>query len=149
MIEVTVGGRHATAGKDAGGVAGFDVSALVGGRPPSGEAAVQRLSGLRVGDGVSPLAVFLLFGDLSGNVGDNWSVTGEFAGMIGQAGQGVEIDLDFDTTAGFGRAVCSALKKVEEHVGTELIDGAGLARGSEPLGEVVDVGGDGCNPIRW
>ena len=60
--------------------------------PVSGSVRVQRHS-----------APGWLFGDLAGEVGDDRSVTGEFAGMVGEAGQGFQVDVEVDgSPPGFG-----------------------------------------------
>ena len=44
VVEVAVGGGHATSWEDAGGVSGFDLAALTGGWSSAGETVVYRLS---------------------------------------------------------------------------------------------------------
>ncbi|MDH5505200.1 MAG: hypothetical protein OEY98_14380, partial [Acidimicrobiia bacterium] len=74
VVEVGVDGRYAAAGHDTVGTVGSDDPALLGGWSSSGDPHSDRLAGVRVGDHKFPGAWSVLFGDLSGNVGDDRSV---------------------------------------------------------------------------
>jgi hypothetical protein len=87
VVEIAVGGRHSAAGEDAGAVAVFDVPALTRGGSPAGDAVVKDLACVRAGDGPPPLGIWLLLSDLTGDVGDDRAVAGEFARVIGEPGQ--------------------------------------------------------------
>jgi hypothetical protein len=93
MVEVTVGRRHATPGKDAGAVTSFDMSTLAGGRPPAGDAGVDRLTSVGICDAPAPFGLLLLFGDLTGDVGDDRSVTGQFSRILCQPDQSGQVDV--------------------------------------------------------
>ncbi|GBE21508.1 hypothetical protein BMS3Bbin01_00853 [bacterium BMS3Bbin01] len=99
VVEVAARGGHAASGEDTGRVAGLDESALAGGGPPPGGTAVGGLSGIGVGDGEAPLTGLVLFGDVSGDVGDDGPVAGQLAGMVAEIRQGFEVDTDFDDTS--------------------------------------------------
>ena len=66
MVQVAVDGRHPTTGEDAITVAAFDIATLCGGGPPAGDAAVDDLSGVGMGDSPTPLGSLLLLCDLPG-----------------------------------------------------------------------------------
>ena len=76
MVEVAVDGRHPTTRKDAVALASLDVASLGGGRPAAGDAVVDDLAGIGIGQGPPPLGAVLTFGDLAGDVGDHRSVAG-------------------------------------------------------------------------
>ena len=81
VVEVAVDGGHSTAREDAGRVAGLDVAGLSDAGTPAGGAVVDHLAVL--GDGESPFGLLvLLFCDLAGDVGDDRSVSGQFAGVL-------------------------------------------------------------------
>ena len=76
VVEVAVDGRHPTTGADAAAVTGFDVAALPGSGPPSGDAVVDGQATVGVGQSPPPLGTGLVFGDLAGDVGDDRPVPG-------------------------------------------------------------------------
>ena len=96
MVEVAVGGRHPTTGENTGAVAGFDLASLAGIGPAAGDAIGDDLSGFGMCDSPPPFGSLLLFCDLAGEVGDDRSVSGEFAGVVGEPGQGFQVDLEVD-----------------------------------------------------
>ena len=102
VVEVAVGGGAAASGEGTGAVSGFDVAALRRGGSPAGGAVGDDLSGVGVGDGVTPFGVVLVVGDLAGDVGDDRSVAGELSGMFNKPGQRVEIDMEVDHAAAAG-----------------------------------------------
>ena len=53
-----------------------------------------------VDDGVSPLRILVLGYGLSGDVGDDRAVAGEFAGVFGEGTEGVQVDPDVDSCMG-------------------------------------------------
>ncbi len=148
VVEVAVGGGHATAGEHTVGVVGLDFSALAGGGASSGDAVVDDLAGVGVGDGVAPFGSGLLLGDLAGDVGDDGPVAGEFSGVVVELGEGGEVDVDVDYSGTAGGLV-GAVEEVEEDVGAELVHAAGFGFGSEALGELIDTPGDGGDPVGW
>jgi hypothetical protein len=75
VVEVAISGRHSTTWEDAGGVATFDLPALSGGGSPAGDAVVDGLAGVGVGDGPPPYRVGLLFSHLAGDVGNDRTVS--------------------------------------------------------------------------
>jgi hypothetical protein len=95
MIDVAHPRGAATAGGDAGSVAGLDVGGLFGGGMPTGPV----LDGAFVGDAVIgqlpehvvgaelPGLVAHLLGDLPGDVGDHRGEAGQLAGQLGPADQ--------------------------------------------------------------
>ena len=99
-----------------------------------------------------PGAWSVLVGDLSGNVGDDRSVAGQITCPVSQTGQRGEVDADVHGPASLLPPVSrveAVTEQVEEHVGPELVDGAGFAVATQLLGETVDpIGGLG-SPIRW
>ena len=64
-------------------MAGFDVAALAGGGPAAGDAVVDDLAGVGMGQGPTPFGVRLVFCDLAGDVGDDRPVSGQLAGIVG------------------------------------------------------------------
>ena len=108
MVEVAVGGRHPTTGENTGAVAAFDLAPLAGFGPAAGSAVGDDLAGVGIGEGPPPFGSLLLFGDLAGEVGDDWSVAGEFAGVVGEPGQSFQVDLEVDgSPTGFGLMAAS------------------------------------------
>ena len=72
----------------------------------------------------------LFCGDLAGDVGDDGAVAGEFAGMLRQRRQRVEVDLEvYPGVARGARGGGFAGEQVEEDVGAELVQGAGFVFG--------------------
>ena len=76
VVEVAVDGRHPTAGKDTGPLAGFDVAALGGGGSAAGNPVVDHESGVGVGQSPPPFRSRLVFCDLAGDVGDDRPIPG-------------------------------------------------------------------------
>ena len=76
MIEIARFGGHPASGEDASRLAGFDVPALAGVRSPPGGPIVDGLVGFAIGQGPSPFGAWVVFGNLTGNVGDDWPVSG-------------------------------------------------------------------------
>lgn len=146
VIHVAVGGRHAATGKDAGAVPGGDGPALGCGVPAAtGHTGVDDLTAVRIGDGVPPLGVARLFGDATGDVGDDRAVAGEVAGVVVEAGERRQVDLDVHhapvagTSCLTGALESGTGEEVEKDVGAELVHGAGLAVATQASGEAIDV----------
>ncbi|MFW2340863.1 MAG: hypothetical protein ACN4GK_12495 [Acidimicrobiia bacterium] len=77
MVEVACGGGHAAAGEDAGRIMGNYMPSLSCGGSAPGGAVSDGHAGVGVCDDVSPRCPLgLLLGDLAGDVGDYWSVSG-------------------------------------------------------------------------
>ena len=96
VVGVTVDSRHATPREDAVLVTRFDVSALCGIWASSSCPAAAVLIVLSAIDAPSPLPSLSKVRDLTCDVGDHGSVSGEFASLLGQAGKRVEIYIDVD-----------------------------------------------------
>jgi hypothetical protein len=134
MVEVAVGGGYATAGEDAGGVACFDLSSLGSGGSAAGGAVVEGLAGVGVGDGPPPGGVVLLLGDLAGDVGDDRTEPGQFPRMLGEFGEGGEVDVEVDAASAAAAGLLVAVEEVDEDVGAELVDGAVFSTVAEAFG---------------
>ncbi len=96
VVEVGVGGGHATAGEYAVGIGGFDLATVAGGGASAGDAVVDDLAGFGISHSEAPLAFVLLLGDLAGDVGDYGPVAGEFSGVVVELGEGGEVDVNID-----------------------------------------------------
>jgi hypothetical protein len=91
----------------------------------------------------------LVLGDVAGEVGDDRPEPAQFAGVVGESEEGGEVHLDVDHSPILVAlpALVAAVEEVEEDVGAELVDGAGLVFGFEALGYSVDVAGDGLGSV--
>jgi hypothetical protein len=126
VIEITVGCGHPASGGDTGPVSGMDVALLAGFGSSSGGSVVDDHSGVGVGDGVPPFGLLLVFGDLAGDVGDDWSVSGEVSGVVVEFGEGGEVNADVDGAFLGPVGVPTSAEEVEGYVGAELVEGSGF-----------------------
>jgi hypothetical protein len=166
VVEVTLGSGHPAPGEDAGLVAGLDVAGLGSGGAAAGGSVPGDPAGV-VDHGGPPLSVLLVGSDLSGNIGNHWSPTGDLTGAVGKTDQGFEIHMDIHrptpttparsrnvsvhaSTAGLPTAAhtMGAGEQVEVHVGTQLIHGPTLMWSPEGLGNPVDALHRRAHPIR-
>lgn len=67
---------------------------LGGGGSPGGDPGVDHLVVVGVGDRIPPFRLLLLLDDLTGDVGDNRTKPGQFAWILGESGEGFEVDGD-------------------------------------------------------
>ena len=129
VVEVTVAGcGHAASGGDTGPVSGLDVALLAGFGASSGGSVVDDHSGVGVGDGVPPFGLLLVFGDLAGDVGYDWPVSGEFSGVVVEFGEGGEVNMDVDGSFPGPVGISSPAEEVEGYVVAELVEGPGFVR---------------------
>ena len=136
VVDVAVGGGHATAGEHTGGMAGLNLSALGSSGAAAGDTAVQDAAGIGVGDHERPRVAGLVVGDLTSDVGDHRSEPGQLPGRLGQIGQRGHIHPQFDPA---GVPLAAAGEQVQQHIGAQLVHRPWLAGAAEAAGDLVDV----------
>jgi hypothetical protein len=122
VIEIAFSSGHAATGVDAGAVASVDITLLLCGRPVVSGADEDEISGVRVGDGESYLGGSMGLCHLASDVGDDRFVSAELSGVVGELGEGAEIDVDVDGTAAAASRRAVAFEQIEQHIGAELVD---------------------------
>jgi periplasmic divalent cation tolerance protein len=150
VIDVTFGGGHTASGSDAGQVTQFHVSLLAGVRTAFRGPDVGRHPGFRVGYPEPPLRASLLFGDLTGDVGDNRAETCQLAGTTGQTCQRLQIDMEVDGAGSLRLVSRVPAEKIEGDIGSKLVHRPGLTRHPQRFREAVDAiecsrRSDGCD----
>jgi hypothetical protein len=81
VVDVAFPCGHSTSGEDTGPGFGFDGSFHGGGGSSSGGPVGYDRS-VVIGDGVLPLGIMLVCGDLAGDVGYDWSPSGYLTGIV-------------------------------------------------------------------
>jgi hypothetical protein len=148
MVEVGPSCRHATAGKNAGGVAGFDISALFGAGSTARDPVPQHRASVRVRDRYAPLTSRLAFDCLAGDICDDRSPPLNFGRGVVETNKGGEIDPDINCPSCHCRpADLAAFQQVQIDIGPALIDGPLVAIEAGGAGETVDLIEDGGSPV--
>ena len=145
VVLVAPGGAAAAAGGLAGAVAGGDVG-LVGGGGAAAEGAVVQQSAVLVGDAVAPgRPVFLVEGDLAGDVGDDRSPAGDEGRVVVEAHQGGQVDAEVDHAAargGLDAPAGAALPPVPRRVGVPVSN-------RDPVSTAVPIGSWSGSVAVW
>ena len=94
VVEVGVNTVDEAAFHDTVGAVRPDDALLLGGGPSPGDSHADGLASIRVGNHKFPDAISVLVGDLSGHVGDDRPVAGQITWVVGESGEGGEVDAD-------------------------------------------------------
>ena len=137
VVEVALVGGHPASGEDTVRIAGFHCPFLGCAGPSSGGDHCHRLSILIEG-GDLPLRAGLRFRDLAGYIGADRSPTGDLPGVLIQTEQCGQPDSEIDHSTVMTTAMVSSAEQVQEHVGSHLVDAAGIVLALGSLGQTVD-----------
>ena len=138
MVEITFVGGHPTSGEDTGRIPGLHDPFLSGGGSSSGGDHSYRLAVLVDGDD-PPFRIRCFVDDLSGDIGQDRSQSGNLGRIIVDTGQGGHIHPNLDN-AFVGGSVGLTLpgEQVEKDVGSDLIDPPSVTFRFESSGQPVD-----------
>jgi len=93
-----------------------------------------------VGGDDPPFGIGLFVHDATGDVGDDRSPSRYFSGMVVDSGQGghVHADVDDSPVSRLALILVAAGEKIQEDVGSDLVDGSFVTFGLEGPGHPVD-----------
>ena len=95
-----------------------------------------------VGDRVAPLGSDLFLGDPAGDVGDDRSPSGQFAGFFVQFEEGGQFDLNVDGSPVRARSLRPGpVEEIEQEVGPDLVEGPRVAGCFQLVSKLVDPSG--------
>lgn len=137
VVEIALGGRDPTAREHTGGAGHLDETPLLCRGPSPRDAGDDRPSRSGIDHGAAPIGIGLTIGNITGNLANDRTVSGEVAGVVVELRERLEIDADIG-----GRALPTGsfpTQAVDVHVCPQLLHRPVLAVGTRARRNLVDA----------